>query len=184
MPIDALSQIRVPGRTGRPRSRPDRVLADKGCPSKADRAWLRERDIATTVPERIDRIAHRRTKPGRPIDFGDEQRVRHRGRHVVERCLNKLEQWRGIAMRSDETARNYHAAICLAAALQWVEQEALTEDRGWLAEEGCVGMHAKSGPLRHSDVAALDAHTPAGVVAAIEVWLRDPGAFVEARLHG
>jgi len=115
-----LSQIRVAGTTGRPRSRPDRVIADKGYPSKANRAWLRERGIAATVPERDDQITHRRKRPGRPIDFGDEQRARYRGRNVVERCFNKLKQWRGIAMRSDKTARNYHAALCLAATLQWV----------------------------------------------------------------
>lgn len=184
MLIDTHSPIRVPGRTGRPRSRPDRVLADKGYPSRAHRAWLRERDIATTIPERNDQIAHRRKKPGRPIGFGDEQRVRHRGRNVVERCFNKLKQGRGIAMRACRTARNDHAAVCLAATLQPVRKNALTEGCGWLAEEGCVGMHTKSRPLRHSDVAALDADAPVGVVAAIEVWLRDPGAFVEARLHG
>ena len=47
-----LSEIRVPGARGRPRSRPERVLADKGYPSKANRAWLRERGIAATIPER------------------------------------------------------------------------------------------------------------------------------------
>lgn len=120
MLIDALSEIRVSGRTGRPRSRPDRVLADKGYPSKANRAWLREHGIAATIPERDDQIAHRLKRPGRPIDFGREQRERYKHRNVVERCFNKLKQWRGIAMRSDKTARNYHSAICLAATLQWV----------------------------------------------------------------
>ena len=120
MLIDTLSEIRVAGHTGRPRSRPDRVLADKGYPSKANRAWLRERGIATTIPERDDQIAHRRKRPGRPIDFGREQKERYKRRNVVERCFNKLKQWRGIAMRSDKTARNYHSAICLAATLQWV----------------------------------------------------------------
>lgn len=120
MLIDTLSEIRVPGRTGRPRSRPDRVLADKGYPSKANRAWLREHGIATTIPERDDQIAHRLKRPGRPIDFGHEQKERYNRRNVVERCFNKLKQWRGITMRSDKTARNYHSAICLAATLQWV----------------------------------------------------------------
>jgi len=41
------------------------------------------------------------------IDFGDDQRLRYRGRHAVERCFGKLKQWRGIAMRSDKLARNY-----------------------------------------------------------------------------
>lgn len=121
MLIDTLSEIYVTGRAGRPRSRPDRVLADKGYPSKANRAWLREHNIATTIPERDDQIAHRRKRAGRPIDFEHGQRERYKGRNVVERCFNKLKQWRGIAMRSDKTARNYHAAVCLAAALQWVK---------------------------------------------------------------
>lgn len=115
-----LEQIRVPVGRGRPRSRPDRVMADKGYPSRANRAWLRERGIAATIPERDDQIAHRRKKRGRPIDFDDQQRERYKGRNVVERCFNKLKQWRGIAMRSDKTARNYHAGLCLAAALHWV----------------------------------------------------------------
>ena len=58
--------------------------------------------------------------PGRPIDSGDEQRVRYRGRNVVERGFNKIEQWRGIAMRSERLARNYHVGLCLAATLRWV----------------------------------------------------------------
>jgi transposase len=114
-----LEEIRVPT-AGRPRLRPDRLLADKGYPSKANRAWLRERDIAATIPERDDQIAHRRKKPGRPIDFGDQQQERYKGRNVVERCFNRLKQWRGIAMRSDKTARSYHAALCLAATLHWL----------------------------------------------------------------
>jgi len=119
-----LSEIRVPGARGRPRSRPDRVLADKGYPSKANRAWLRERGIAATIPERDDQIAHRRKRRGRPIDFGRQQRTRYRDRNVVERCFNKLKQWRGIAMRSDKTARNYHPGLCLAATLHWLTSSA------------------------------------------------------------
>ena len=96
-----LEDIRVPrAGKGRPRTRPDRVLADKGYPSKANRAWLRSRGIAVTIPERDDQIAHRRKRPGRPIDFGDQQQARYKGRNVVERCFNRLKQWRGIAMRS------------------------------------------------------------------------------------
>jgi transposase len=58
-------------------------------------------------PERDDQLAHRRKRPGRPIDCGDGQR--YRGRNVVERCFNKLKQWRGLAMRSDKAARNHHS---------------------------------------------------------------------------
>ena len=116
-----LDGIRVPRLgPGRPRTRPDRVLADKGYPSKANRAWLRARGIAATIPEREDQIGHRRKRPGRPINFGAEQKKRYRGRNVVERCFNKLKQWRGIAMRTDKLARNYRAAIALATTLIWL----------------------------------------------------------------
>lgn len=116
----ALDSVRVPGPLGRPRTRPQRMIADKGYPSKANRTWLRARGIATTIPERDDQIAHRRRRPGRPIDFDHRQRQRYRGRNVVERCFNKLKQWRGIAMRTDKTATNYHAALCLASTLHWL----------------------------------------------------------------
>lgn len=32
------------------------------------------------------------------MDFGEEQGERCGGRNVVERCFNKLKQWRGLAM--------------------------------------------------------------------------------------
>ena len=115
-----LEQISVAGARGRHRIRPDRLIADKGYPSKANRAWLRRHGIAATIPERADQITHRRRRPGRPIDFGEDQRQRYRGRNVVERCFNRLKQWRGIAMRSDKYARNYHAGLCLAATLHWL----------------------------------------------------------------
>lgn len=62
-----LEQIRVPAGRGRPRTRPDRVMADKGHPSRANRAWLRTRGIAATIPERDDQITHRRKRRERPI---------------------------------------------------------------------------------------------------------------------
>ncbi|MET1035642.1 MAG: transposase [Arthrobacter sp.] len=68
-------------------------------------------------PERKDQITQRRKRCGRPIDFGDRQRARYRGHNVIERRFNRLQQWRGLAMRSDKTARSYHGGLCLAATL-------------------------------------------------------------------
>lgn len=98
-------------------------LADKGHPSMTNRAWLRDRGITATIPQRDDQIAHRRKRLGRPIDFGDQQQERYKGRNVVERCFNKLKQWRGIAMRSDKLARSYRATISLAATLIWIKTD-------------------------------------------------------------
>ena len=65
-----MEQFRVSGNAGGPRTRPDRLLADKGYPSKANRAWLRRHGIAATIPERDDQIGHRRKKPGRLVSSG------------------------------------------------------------------------------------------------------------------
>jgi transposase len=55
--------------------------------------------------------------------FGPAQQDRYRARNVVERCFARLKQWRGIAMRTDKTARAYNAAITLAATLIWIKTD-------------------------------------------------------------
>src|SRR4051794_18531951 len=107
------------GRPGRPRTRPDRVLADKAYTAAANRRYLSDRGIKITIPEGADQKAGRaRRGPagGRPRSFDAEA---YKGRNVVERCFNKLKQWRGIATRFDKTARSYLAGLTLAAALIW-----------------------------------------------------------------
>ena len=57
---------------GHPRTRPDRVLADKAYGSRANRGYLRRRGIACTIPEQADWIRHRKDKGragGRPPAF-------------------------------------------------------------------------------------------------------------------
>lgn len=119
-----LTGIRVPrSASGRPRTRPDHVVADKGYSSRANRALLRRRGIAHTIPERDDQRANRTrrgSRGGRPCRF-DATIYRHR--NVVERCFNRLKQWRGIATRYDKTATNYRGAIQLASLLQWLATE-------------------------------------------------------------
>jgi transposase len=107
------------GRPGRPRTRPDRVLADKAYTSTANRSYLSGRGIKVTIPEREDQKAGRARRGsagGRPRHFDAEA---YKGRNVVERCFNKLKNWRGIATRYDKTARSYLAGLTLAAALLW-----------------------------------------------------------------
>ncbi|MEU9750019.1 IS5 family transposase, partial [Streptomyces niveus] len=115
-----MDAIRVPRLgPGRPRNRPDRVLGDKGYSSKAIRTWLRRRGIAHTIPERADQNRNRLRRGslgGRPPAF-DKQLYKRR--NVVERCFNRLKQWRGIATRYDKTAESYQAAVALASLLMW-----------------------------------------------------------------
>ncbi|MEV4255222.1 transposase, partial [Spirillospora sp. NPDC049652] len=44
----------------------------------------------------------------------------YKRRNVVERCMGRLKQWRGIATRFDKLARHYRAAIVLVTALLWI----------------------------------------------------------------
>jgi hypothetical protein len=61
--VPVLAGIRVPRPGGgRPRTRPDRVLADKAYTSKANRAHLRGRGIRATIPSKADQDAHRKAK--------------------------------------------------------------------------------------------------------------------------
>lgn len=128
-----LEEIRVPRpRSGTPRTRPDRVLADKGYTSKANRAWLAEHGIKATIPEKSDQAANRKRKGssgGRPPAFDAEA---YKGRNVVERGFNKLKQWRGIAMRTDKTARNFMAAIQLASSLDWLKTSFSNSEPVWV----------------------------------------------------
>jgi len=97
-----MEAIRVPRPgPGRPRVRPAHVLGDKGYSSRAIRTWLRRRCIGHTIPERADQVRNRLrrgSRGGRPPSF-DKQL--HKRRDVVERCFNRLKQWRGIATRYD-----------------------------------------------------------------------------------
>src|SRR3712207_8797296 len=56
----------------------------------------------------------RSSRGGRPPAF-DREVYKHR--NVVERCFNRLKQWRGIATRYDKTAQSYEAAVTLASLL-------------------------------------------------------------------
>jgi transposase len=108
-----------PGR-GRPWVRPVRVLADKGYSTRAIRAYLRARGIVATIPERADQQANRRRRGrrgGRPPAFDP---VVYRRRNVVERCFNRLKQYRAIATRYDKTALSFRGMVDLATVMLWL----------------------------------------------------------------
>lgn len=61
--LDAIS-VNTPGR-GRPRKRPDMLIADKGYAHDSTRRQLRRRGIRHTIPERADQRARRRARGSR-----------------------------------------------------------------------------------------------------------------------
>jgi transposase len=48
-------------------------------------------------------------------------RVVYTRRNVVERCINRLKQWRGLATRYEKRAVNYRAMLVLASILLWLD---------------------------------------------------------------
>jgi transposase len=79
---------------------------------------LRQRQIPHTIPERRDQRAQRAARPGRPLVFDKAIYAR---RNVVERCINRLKQWRGLATRYEKRALNYRAMVVIAAIFLWLD---------------------------------------------------------------
>ena len=120
--VALLERIRVPRRgPGRPRTRPEHLIADKAYSARETRAWLRRRGITHTIPERGDQTQHRArrgSRGGRPPTF-DAQRYRQR--NLVERCFNRLKQYRALATRYDKRAELYRGLVVLASILIWLK---------------------------------------------------------------
>jgi transposase len=97
--VDDVPAVRVP--SGRRRTRPDKLDADKGYDSAANRAWLRRRGITA-------RIARRGIESSTRLG-------RHRWR--VERALSWLSCYRRLAIRWDRDSERWFALVLLACAL-------------------------------------------------------------------
>jgi transposase len=119
--LPLLDAIRLhEGGPGRPRKKPDMLIADKAYAHDGTRAALRRRGIAHTIPERSDQVARRAAKGshgGRPPAFDKQV---YRQRNVVERCFNRFKQWRALATRYAKRAALYRSSLLLIAAVMWL----------------------------------------------------------------
>ncbi len=97
--LDAIPRVR--GRVGRPRHRPERLLADRGYDHDKYRRLVRARGIR---PE----IARRQTGHGSGLG---------RQRWVVERTISHLHNKRRLLVRTDRSDTTHNAFLDLAACL-------------------------------------------------------------------
>ena len=111
-------------RPGRPRTRPDRLLADKAYSNRKIRGGLRRRRITATIPEKTDQQKARAAKGsagGRPPAFDAEA---YKQRNSVERTINKLKDFRAVAMRTDKREFVFRGTIDVASIKIWLRHPA------------------------------------------------------------
>ncbi|MEV4113986.1 IS5 family transposase [Nonomuraea sp. NPDC049695] len=112
---------------GRPRTRPDALIGDKGYSTRKIRLDLRRRGIKAVIPERRDQIANRKrrgSRGGRPHAF---DALTYKQRNLVERCIGKLKQWRAIATPFDKLASRYLAGVTIASLMLWLRHAELSD---------------------------------------------------------
>lgn len=105
----------------RARTRPGAVAGDKAYSSRGNRAQLRKRHIKAVIPEKKDQAANRKKKGsrgGRPVSLDANL---SKERNAVERLIDKLKAWRGIATRYDKTPDSYLAGLHLRASIIWIK---------------------------------------------------------------
>lgn len=101
--------------SGRPRKRPEAVIADKAYSHPSTRNALRKRGIRFTSPEREDQ--KRRIHRGGSPQFDAEE---YKRRNVVERCFNRLKQFRGLATRYAKRAAYFRSELLIASLILWL----------------------------------------------------------------
>ncbi len=77
--------------------------------------------VESVIPEKKDQAANRKRKGVR----GDRPVSHDTGlckeRNTVERLINKLKAWRGVATRYDRTPESHLAGLHLRAATIWTD---------------------------------------------------------------
>lgn len=108
---EVLSSVSVPQDRGRPKTRPEVVIADKGYDGAPIRSYLRKRAIGAVIPlKELKQGARRRKRGPRPkLDVKS-----YKKRNVIERLIGHLKNCRRIATRYEKYATSFLTMINLA----------------------------------------------------------------------
>ena len=101
-----LAEVRVPRPKGRPRQKPERIIADRGYDSDPLRERLKKRGIELIAPYRKNN-KQRRYQDGRKLR-------RYKRRWIVERTNSWLGQFRRLLVRHEHLLSTYCAFFYLA----------------------------------------------------------------------
>lgn len=85
-----------------------RLIADRAYDANALRQLLHERDAEAVIPSTTSRKS--------PIPYDKEA---YRQRNRIERMWSRLKDFRRVATRYDKLARNYAAAVHIAAVVAY-----------------------------------------------------------------
>jgi transposase len=107
-----LDTIKVTRPLGRPKSRPDKLVADRGYDSAAFRRALRRRSIRMCIPPKR-RPAKWKAKRGRPVVARKDD---YRQRYKVERSFAWLGNYRRLLIRRERLLPVYRGFFALALA--------------------------------------------------------------------
>ena len=102
------------GKAGRPRKRPDRLIADRGYDSNPLREALKRRGIEPIIPaRRNNRVATH--QDGRKLR-------RYKRRWIIERTNSWLQTFRRLVVRYERSATVFTALVHLACALMTLKR--------------------------------------------------------------
>ena len=125
-----MADIRIGrGHCRRPRTRPDRVMADKAYSTRKIRIALRSRGIKVTIPEPSNQIAGRVSRGsagGRSPRF--EKQI-YKDRNTVERGISRLRGYRAVATRYDKREVVYKGTIDVASIVIWLRDPTEADPR-------------------------------------------------------
>ncbi len=110
-----LSKVRIPTKQGRPRNRPQYLVADKSYDVSRIRVYLRKRGIKAAIPNKAIPKGRKRRKRG-PRPKCDKRL--YAKRNIVERLFGWLKHCRRIVTRFEKKATHFLTMVKLACIRQ------------------------------------------------------------------